>query len=200
LAPAGPPRRVSSATVRKGMARHTAAQRRVRPSARGCPELLRAAPRLCAVRARSRSRCRVYLFGKLVSLTYLLRRFVTRPRLPSPTFRGSGAAVRSAARVCVSNMRGRLLVALILPLSAALQLPTLNGGRRAVAPPPPPPQAPPAESALQYSCAIGWLGLSAPSLTAARPLVNDVFGLSQTTFEQCVREPAGGSEVPQTLS
>ena len=91
-------------------------------------------------------------------------------------------------------MRGRLLVALILPLSAALQLPTLNGGRRAVAPPPP------AELALQYSCAVGWLGLSAPSLTAARPLVNDVFGLPQSTFEECVREPAGGSEVPQTLS
>ena len=97
-------------------------------------------------------------------------------------------------------MRGRLLVALILPLSAALQLPTLNGGRRAVAPPPPPPQAPLGNLALQYSCAVGWLGLSAPSLTAARPLVNDVFGLPQTTFEQCVREPAGGSEVPQILS
>ena len=88
----------------------------------------------------------------------------------------------------------RSLVALILPLSAALQLPTLNGARRAVAPPPPPlpPPPPPAELALQYSCAVGWLGLSVSSLTAARPLVNDVFGLSQTTFEQCVKEPAGG--------
>ena len=88
----------------------------------------------------------------------------------------------------------RSLVALILPLSAALQLPTLNGARRAVAPPPPPlpPPPPPAELALQYSCAVGWLGLSVSSLTAARPLVNDVFGLSQITFEQCVKEPAGG--------
>jgi hypothetical protein len=84
------------------------------------------------------------------------------------------------------------LVALILPLSAALQLPTLKDARRAVALPPPPPP-PPAELALQYSCAAGWLGLSVSSLTAARPLMNDVFGLSQNTFEQCVKEPAGGS-------
>ena len=88
----------------------------------------------------------------------------------------------------------RVALTLILPLSAALQLPTLNGGRRAAAPPPPPspPSPPQAELALQYGCAVGWLGLSVSSLSAARPLVNDVFGLSQITFEQCVKEPAGG--------
>jgi hypothetical protein len=84
-----------------------------------------------------------------------------------------------------------LLVLLLANPALTLRAPAFARVRAPVAPPPPPP-APAWEKPLLQACAAGWV-LGCPLvLTSALPLIETTFGLAQTTFEDKLRDPAGG--------
>lgn len=84
-----------------------------------------------------------------------------------------------------------LLLLAAAPSAFALRAPAFARIRAPVAPPPPPP--PPAwERSFLQACAATWV-LGCPLLvTQALPIVENVFGVAQVTFEDRLRDPAGG--------
>ena len=92
----------------------------------------------------------------------------------------------------------RVLVALLLaaaPAKALLGRPVATRPSRRRAPASPPaPTGVPADALALGTCAAGWAALCTQTLGVdrARSAVGGALGLAQRTFEDCVREPAGG--------
>ena len=134
--------------------------------------MLPACPGASAVSARNDS-CSLHTSGP----------WENAPRNPPEIFRILTQMMQSASRA--------LLVLLLANPALTLRAPAFARVRAPVAPPPPPP-APAWEKPLLQACAAGWV-LGCPLvLTSALPLIETTFGLAQTTFEDKLRDPAGG--------
>ena len=75
--------------------------------------------------------------------------------------------------------------------ATALKLPTLRAQPRQSMPPPEPEPSPTEANALRATAAL-WLALVPPSYTNPQPIIETVFGLPSTSFEDRLKEPAGG--------